>query len=292
MAGSYVSTQLYSGGAATTHTMAAISPGAGSNRIVALIIQFESSGTVSTLTWGTPSLAGGQIAQAAYVNNTSGTQETTYIYYIKEANLPGSATDIVVTLSASRQMTMAVVTMAGLDQSASPTAATVRGNEGGSSAAPTVGITAASGSVTVAGLCRDYFAAESDTYGGAWTEVQDADRGTASHSSAVYSTSSGSLTVDPSWTTATTNYALAAATFAAASAAGLSISTVTPASFDDGHAGIVIAGSGFGASQGASTLTIGAQAQTVTAWSDTSITFTCVRGANSMGANTITVTKA
>ena len=72
----------------------------------------------------------------------------------------------------------------------------------------------------------------------------------------------------------------------------LSITSVTPSSFDDGHTGIVVAGTGFGSSQGSSTLKIGDQAQTVTAWSNTSITFTCVRGANSMGANTITVTKA
>ena len=73
-------------------------------------------------------------------------------------------------------------------------------------------------------------------------------------------------------------------------ATGLSITSVTPSSFDDGRTGIVIAGSGFGASQGSSTLTIGGQAQTVTAWSDTSITFTSVRGSNSMGAQSLTVT--
>lgn len=75
-------------------------------------------------------------------------------------------------------------------------------------------------------------------------------------------------------------------------AGGLSITSVTPSSFDDGRTGIVIAGSGFGASQGSSTLTIGGQAQTVTAWSDTSITFTSVRGSNSMGARSLTLTRA
>lgn len=73
---------------------------------------------------------------------------------------------------------------------------------------------------------------------------------------------------------------------------GLSITSVTPSAFDDGRTGIVIAGSGFGASQGSSTLTIGGQAQTVTAWSDTSITFTSVRGSNSMGARSLTLTRA
>jgi hypothetical protein len=71
---------------------------------------------------------------------------------------------------------------------------------------------------------------------------------------------------------------------------GLTITSVTPSSFDDGIAGIVIAGAGFGASQGSSTLTIGGQAQTVTAWSNTSITITSARGSNSMGAGQLKVT--
>ena len=72
---------------------------------------------------------------------------------------------------------------------------------------------------------------------------------------------------------------------------GLTITSVTPSSFDDGRTGIVIAGSGFGASQGSTTLTIGAQAQTVTGWSDTSITFTSVRGSVSPGNAALKLTK-
>lgn len=74
-------------------------------------------------------------------------------------------------------------------------------------------------------------------------------------------------------------------------AVGLSITSVTPSSFDTGKTGVVIAGSGFGSSQGSSTVTIGGVAQTVTAWSDTSITITTSRGSQSMGAATLTVTK-
>lgn len=74
-------------------------------------------------------------------------------------------------------------------------------------------------------------------------------------------------------------------------ASGLTITSVTPSSFDSGVAGVVIAGTGFGASQGSSTVTIGGVAQTVTAWSDTSITITTARGSQSMGAATLTVTK-
>ena len=75
------------------------------------------------------------------------------------------------------------------------------------------------------------------------------------------------------------------------SATGLSITSVTPSAFDDGRTGIVIAGSGFGASQGSSTLTIGGQAQTVTDWNDSQIIFTSVRGSVSPGNATLTITK-
>lgn len=71
---------------------------------------------------------------------------------------------------------------------------------------------------------------------------------------------------------------------------GLTITSVTPSSFDSGIAGIVIAGAGFGASQGSSTVDIGGHAQTVTAWTDTSITITSARGSNSMGAGQLKVT--
>ena len=75
-----------------------------------------------------------------------------------------------------------------------------------------------------------------------------------------------------------------------APASGFSVTSVTPATFDDGRTGVIIAGTGFGASQGSSTVTIGGQAQTVTAWSATSITITAVRGSNSMGLNSLKVT--
>lgn len=73
---------------------------------------------------------------------------------------------------------------------------------------------------------------------------------------------------------------------------GLTITSVTPSSFDSGITGIVIAGSGFGASQGSSTVDIGGQAQTVTNWATdgTSITVTSARGSNSMGTGQLKVT--
>lgn len=60
-----------------------------------------------------------------------------------------------------------------------------------------------------------------------------------------------------------------------------SIASITPATFDSGRS-VTLAGSGFGATQGQ--VLIAGLAQIVTAWSDTSITFTTVRGSQSLGA--------
>lgn len=68
-----------------------------------------------------------------------------------------------------------------------------------------------------------------------------------------------------------------------------SISAITPATFDSGRS-VTLSGSGFGASQGS--ILIAGQAQTVTSWSDTSITFTTVRGLQSAGACRVDVVKA
>jgi hypothetical protein len=59
-----------------------------------------------------------------------------------------------------------------------------------------------------------------------------------------------------------------------------SISSSTPGIGDS----LTITGTTFGASQGAGSVTIGGDAQTVTAWADTSITITVVRGSNKYGA--------
>ena len=95
---------------------------------------------------------------------------------------------------------------------------------------------------------------------------------------------------DPSSYTLSASQPWIAWTVAIRPSTGLAITSVTPSSFDSGITGVVIAGSGFGASQGSSTVTIGSQAQTVTSWSATSITITTARGANSMGANSLKVT--
>lgn len=73
-------------------------------------------------------------------------------------------------------------------------------------------------------------------------------------------------------------------------AAGLSITSIVPSQIDTGES-VTITGTGFGASQGSSTVKIGADTQSVTSWNDTTIVFTAARGSQSMGAATLTVTK-
>ena len=68
-----------------------------------------------------------------------------------------------------------------------------------------------------------------------------------------------------------------------------SITSITPSTFDSGRS-VTLAGSGFGSVQG--TVLIGGVSQTVTSWSDTSITFTTSRSSQSMGSCRVNVQKA
>jgi hypothetical protein len=82
-----------------------------------------------------------------------------------------------------------------------------------------------------------------------------------------------------------------------ATGGGGSAPTITDAgdeSYVNGETGIAITGTSFGASQGSGTVKISptddvddvnAVAQTVTAWGDTSVTFTCVKGSLAFNTN-------
>lgn len=70
---------------------------------------------------------------------------------------------------------------------------------------------------------------------------------------------------------------------------GPSITSVTPSTFSPGDT-VTVTGSGFGATQGSSTLDVGGEAQTVTSWSDTSVQFRATRGALAYDAYTLTLT--
>jgi len=99
----------------------------------------------------------------------------------------------------------------------------------------------------------------------------------------------------PTWTaSAGSAGALITVAIKPASAVAPTISSTSAATLSNGTTGYTITGTGFGASQGAGSVTIGtsssvqatgAVTQTVTAWSDTSITFTAVRGALNYATN-------
>ena len=68
-----------------------------------------------------------------------------------------------------------------------------------------------------------------------------------------------------------------------------SISTISPSTFDDGKP-VTLTGSGFGSSTGQ--VLIGGVAQNVNTWSDDEITFTTVRGSQSLGACRVDVVRS
>lgn len=68
----------------------------------------------------------------------------------------------------------------------------------------------------------------------------------------------------------------------------MQISTISPSTFDDGKS-VTLSGTGFGSSQGQ--VLIGGVAQNVNTWSDDEITFTTVRGAQSLGACRVDVVR-
>ena len=113
-----------------------------------------------------------------------------------------------------------------------------------------------------------------------WTEQSDV-AANASHSFDRIDAPGG--TVTPGFTFATsTSWTIAGITFSDAGTGPVitGLSTGTPSPGDS----LVITGTAFGASQGAGSVTIGGVTQTVTAWADTSITVTVVRGSNKFGA--------
>lgn len=113
-----------------------------------------------------------------------------------------------------------------------------------------------------------------------WTEQSDV-AANATHSFDRIDAPGG--TVTPGFTFATsTAWTIAGITFSDAGTGPVitGLSTGTPSPGDS----LVITGTAFGASQGAGSVTIGGVTQTVTAWADTSITVTVVRGSNKFGA--------
>ena len=111
------------------------------------------------------------------------------------------------------------------------------------------------------------------------------------------STKPGAASVTMSWSwTDSVAYRHIVVPIAPAGAGG-SLPTITDAgdeTYTNGETGIVITGTNFGASQGSGTVKISptddvddvnAVEQTVTAWGDTSVTFTCVKGSLAFNTN-------
>jgi hypothetical protein len=131
-------------------------------------------------------------------------------------------------------------------------------------------------------------------YTGNQTTQQHQDEFSGTQGVSVATRELASATDDPSaFTLATTsnqtNAAYTVVVKPASGPAGPSLDTA-PSTAYHGQSRTV-SGSGFGATQGTGGLTIGGVSQTITSWSDTSITFTTVLGTNSYGTGkTIEVT--
>lgn len=159
----------------------------------------------------------------------------------------------------------------------------------GSSTTPTSGSASIiAGGVVVGGM--GLFGSNTLTPGTGWTEPAEFNVSTTAHAEYRLPTSAGSFNADGTlsgsiqWTDQ----------IAVFDEIGLTITLVSPWLMYDTQTGVLVQGILFGASQGTGSVTIspsdnvadaGAVTQTVTAWADTSISFTAVRG--SLGTGTL-----
>jgi hypothetical protein len=254
---------------------ATVTQNSGNNRIlIAAGTQKRSPPNLTGLTYN--GVAG---TQAVSIDN--GTQARTVICYWLDADLPatgGSYTLAAVGPSIYTELGLEAFSCSGAEQAA-PTDTDSAGTTGSSIS---FSMTMGAGGVALLFVTAD----NTLTAGGSQTAILASTYTGSWEHAASYKTADGNI----SYSQTSAAYAAGAVAINEASAGGLSITSVTPATFDDGRTGVVIAGSGFGASQGSSTVTIGGVAQTVTAWSATSITITTVRSSQSMGAASLTVT--
>lgn len=262
--------------ATTAGTTLNIPVGSGNNRVVVVALtQFRSPVTVTAATLN--GVAGTLVDTSD--NPASTRRAIAYIWL--DADLPASSGDYTVAYTGTgNDVAIHAIHYSGAAQDSTPASAKASADSGATSISLNPSLTA--GAIFIAANHNTSLTIT----GGQTAILENANSGNASHSSG-YKESAGPV----SYSMLSSGYAAIAVSIEEASAGALSITSVTPSSFDDGVSGIVIAGSGFGSSQGSSTLTIGGQAQTVANWSDTSITFTSVRGSNSMGSATLTLTK-
>ena len=263
-----------------------IDQSSGNNRkVIAFVHQERSPLTITAPTLdgvtgtliGTVTDAGSSVKCMAYEWNDAGANSI--------ASMPAAAgTYLLATTGAGIEIQIAGLSCSGAKQTA---CADLRTETASSAADPSFTLTADAGSLACIGL-MDANGTQTLTNGSGQTDISaPASTGSATGGA---SYDSSDLTVSYTRSASSSYCCVAFAIEPAAAGSGLTITSVTPSTFDDGKTGIVIAGAGFGASQGSSTVDIGGQAQTVTAWGDTSITITSARGSNSMGAGQLKVT--
>lgn len=268
-----------------------IADAAGNNRkLVAMITQERTPASITAPTFN--SVTGTLVASISETGSTNNLHILVYEWNDSGTNgiasLPSSAgTYTLLTGGISAEIAVSGISCSGAKQTACvvPSPATVSGLSNADD--PSFTISAASGSLAL--MCIvDNNSSQTLTKGANQVDIlASTSSGNARHASSYNATDS---TVSYTRTT-TTNYAAAACAIEPAPAGGLSITSIVPTSFDTGKS-VTVNGSGFGSSQGSSTLTIGGEAQTVTSWSDNEIVFTSVRGSASMGATTVRLVKA
>ncbi|ATN93352.1 hypothetical protein [Marinobacter phage PS3] len=266
---------------------------AGSNRAVVVAGTGESafsSREIVGITFG-----GVAMTRAAYTGDTETAKGG--VYYILESEIPAGSSVIAVDWDGQVHdaFTGAVYTLGGIDQ-VTPVDNTNSAIDVGQFNLD-ITFTGVDGGVLIVGAGSNSPADtlnQSSTISATTTTVTvDHAQITAGHEGSAISgvlSAAGSETLGLRYSSETDPVgALAVFNSSGAGPSGPSLDTV-PSTAYPGQSRTV-SGSGFGATQGTGGLTIGGVSQTITSWSDTSITFTAVLGANSYGSGkTIEVT--
>lgn len=257
---------------------------AGTDRIVALLIICGAStgtNTISSVSFG---------AQAAtLVEQNIVNQELSGIAIVKEADIPAgsNAVSVVLTEDGSEEgITIHCITLTGRDQSA--TILTATGDYPSDSISWTGTLPSAPSGADVAGVLSSDTPSRYPTSSAApFTLLDGGNKGTYSGGSILaQNVTAGDADFDVTFNTANEGSWVAAAfPEAGAGPSAPSLDTIPSTAFPGQSR--TVSGSGFGATQGTGGLTIGGVSQTITSWSDTSITFTTVLGANSYGTGKV-----
>lgn len=267
------------------------SAGAGSNRIVGIILSHEQANTTRPLT--AVSLGGANATYLGAVNN--GTSGTSYVefWYILEANISsiGSNPTMSATITAggSNIVSGLIFTADNVDQTAANW--TTGSAVGYADAAVSGSLTTASGWLVVGGMTASNGGSGFTISAPASSEITSpaTDRnfnGTTTRTVNFQATASGSsttITGDSGLTTGSVSQVIFAAGLPTAPA-GPTISGTSDDTPADGST-LTINGSGFGASQGTGGVTAGGTGWTETSWSDTAIQVTVALGNNKYNTN-------